>query len=114
MASGMGFSTRWERTRDSGMENEAQATTIALAIGVPLMFAGFHVLERLRLTVTVRAIVGCVLLGMGIVLADQLADGSGKLFLHPVRFGISIALLGLGINQAAAPLRAVLGKPGKS
>ena len=54
---------------------------------------------------------GCVMLGAGILVADRLADGSGRLFLHPARFGVSIALLGLGINQAAAPLRTILSKP---
>lgn len=89
------------------MGDEAQATSIALLVGVLLLFAGFHLLEQIRLNIIICTIIGCALLGAGIVIADQLADGSGRLFLHPVRFGISIALLGLGINQALAPLRMV-------
>ncbi len=92
------------------MTNETQAITIALAVGIPLMLAGFYGLKHIKPSVIVRVLIGCGMLIVGIAVVHPLVDGSGELYLHPIRLGMSIALLGLGINQVAAPLRLALGK----
>lgn len=92
------------------MADKAQATMVALAVGVPLMYAGLYALKHINPNLALRTAIGCALLIAGIILADTLANGSGALYLHPIRLGVAIALLGLGINQASAPLRAALGK----
>lgn len=90
------------------MSGDSQTEIIALAIGLPLMLVGFYALKRANLSLAIRVLIGIVMLIAGVVLAYPLV--TGDLSLHPVRLGVAVALLGLGINQIATPLRMAMGK----
>lgn len=87
---------------------ESQTLIIMLAVGGALMLAGFYGFKRAQPSVAIRVVLGIVMLVAGValaypIIADDLAD-------HAVRLGVSIALVGLGINQAATPIRLAFGK----
>ena len=90
---------------------EIQQFWIALAIGCGLMIAGAYGLKNANPTITTRVALGAVMLISGIALAYPLVTGNDSLELHQVRFGLAIALTGLGINQLAAPIRVAFGRP---
>jgi hypothetical protein len=92
------------------MDEEQITLIVATAIGVTLMIAGHYGLNRLQLNVGARAILGVAMLLAGFALVYPLIFGAGDLVQSPVRFGVCVALIGLGINQAASPIRAALGR----
>lgn len=87
-----------------------QNQTIAGAVGIAAILAGFYGFKRTQLSTIVRVALGIAMLLAGVVLLYPLMQ-AGDPWSHPVRCGLAIALLGLGINQAATPLRLALGKP---
>ena len=89
---------------------ESQDQLIAGAIGITLMLAGFYGFKRAQPSTTARVVLGVVMLLSGAALLYFLLQGDP--WSHPVRCGLAIALVGLGINQAATPLRLAIGKPG--
>jgi len=92
------------------MTDEEQRTMIiAMAIGVPLMLAGFYGIRRWQPRLLTRFFLGAIMLASGVALIYPLIYGSGDLMQSPIRFGLAIALAGLGINQIAAPVRVALG-----
>ena len=92
-------------------EVEVPQNLIALAIGFGLLLAGGHALRKINLSMTSRVLIGAVMLVSGIALIYPLLGSGGVLEAHQIRFGIAVALGGLGINQLAAPVRATFGRP---
>ena len=88
-----------------------QNLIVPIAIGFGLMLIGGYAARRLDLSLTSRVAIGAVLLVGGIALIYPLMGAGGVLDAHQVRFGIAIAMTGLGINQLSAPLRVRLGRP---
>ncbi|RYG97936.1 MAG: hypothetical protein EON58_08545 [Alphaproteobacteria bacterium] len=84
---------------------------VAIAIACGLIFLGAYAAAKIDLSVASRAAVGAVLLVGGIALIYPLIGVGGALEAHQIRFGTAVALIGLGINQLAAPLRLALGRP---
>jgi len=80
-------------------------------MGSSLMLAGAYALNKTHPSLTTRVVIGAVLLIAGISLAYPLLDGTGELASHQIRLGLAVALTGLGINQAAAPIRVAFGRP---
>lgn len=78
-------------------------------IGIGLMLLGGYALRRWNLAMPIRVGLGVAMLGAGLV-AWFVWPGLSTVVQSPVYLGLSVVLVGLGINQAAAPLRRALGK----
>lgn len=83
---------------------------IAFAVGAGLICAGAHGIQRLRVGLIARALLGAVMLTAGITLLYPLVNQDNGLKVHQISFGIAVALVGLGINQLASPVRVRLGR----
>jgi len=90
---------------------EVQQFLVAIAIGSSLMMAGAYAFNKTNPALTTRVLVGAVLVIAGFSLSYPLLDGTDVLASHQIRLGLAVALTGLGINQAAAPIRVAFGRP---
>ena len=91
------------------MDEEQRTMLIAMAIGLPLMLAGAYGIKRWQPSLATRVILGSLMLVSGIALIYPLIYGPADLMESPVRLGLAVALVGLGINQIAAPIRVAFG-----
>jgi hypothetical protein len=72
-----------------------------------MLFFGLYGLRRLQVGSATRVMLGMTVLFSGVALSCLIFD---QLMQSPVRFGFCIPLIGLGLNQATVPLRAVAGR----
>ena len=79
-------------------------------IGIGLMLLGFYGFRRLDPAMPIRVGLGAAMFAAGLV-AVFVWPGINAVVHSPIYLGITVVLLGLGINQVAAPLRRALGKP---
>lgn len=92
------------------MTEHSDATfLLAMAIGMVLMLAGFYALKALDPPMLVRVCLGGAMFAIGVV-AIAIWPGASVVVEDPVQLGVVVVLLGLGINQLAAPLRRAFGK----
>lgn len=91
--------------------DEPGSTTIllALAVGMGVMLLGFYGLRMMDPPMWARVLLGGVMLATGLC-AMYVWPGILVVVHDPIQFGTTIALMGLGINQLAAPVRRALGK----
>ena len=89
--------------------DEQRALIIAAAVGMPLMLAGFYAIKRWQPSMTTRLGLGVGMFVAGAALIYPFIFGPGDLIESPVRFGFCVPLIGLGINQMAAPFRVAAG-----
>ena len=87
-----------------------QDLILAIAISCGIILFGAHAARRINMSLTSRFAIGTVLLALGVLLIYPLI-GTGALEDHQFRYGLAVGMVGLGINQIAAPLRMRLGRP---
>lgn len=78
-------------------------------IGLGLMLLGFYTFRRLDPAMPVRVGLGAVMLVVGLI-AVFYWPGIAAVGESPFYIGVTLVLLGLGINQLAAPVRRAIGK----
>lgn len=78
-------------------------------IGMGLMLLGFYGFRRLNPPMPIRVSLGLAMFAAGLM-AVFYWPGLSAVAESPLYLGVTVVLLGLGINQAAAPLRRALGK----
>ncbi|MCD9046227.1 hypothetical protein [Luteimonas sp. MHLX1A] len=81
----------------------------ALAIAGGFIFAGARFLTARHASRSTRVVLGLALLGIGLGCCYHLIHVIGDPTGRPVYLGLVAGLVGLGINQAMAPLRAAAG-----
>ena len=87
------------------------AKVIAGLIAIAIIMGGHFGFRRAQLGMAVRVGLGLLMLAIGAALGYSFIQGADDPLAHPVRLGVVVGLIGLGINQIAAPLRAAMGKP---
>ena len=93
------------------MPVEGTAKLVAAAVAVAIIMAGIYGFRRAQLGTTARVALGLVMLASGVGLAYWLIQLADDPLSHPIRLGFVGGLVGLGINQVAAPLRLAMGRP---
>jgi hypothetical protein len=90
---------------------ELQEFWVAVVLGAGLMIGGIFALKQANPTLTTRVALGAVSFGLGIYLVYPIIVGGDVIGAHQIRLGFSIACIGFGINQLAAPVRVAFGRP---
>ena len=82
---------------------------IAVAIGTLVILGGIYTLRWVQAVILLRLSVGLVALVAGVWLGYPLVTGDTHPLNLPYLLGTAAGLIGLGINQVVAPMRAAAG-----
>ena len=90
------------------MNAHSTSQILGLAFGFGLMLTGFSVFKRSSISIGLRVVMGLAMILAGAALMYWLVRHHTPP--NPFLLGTAIALLGLGVNQAATPLRVAMGR----
>ncbi|MBJ6981952.1 hypothetical protein [Luteimonas sp. MC1572] len=82
---------------------------IPVAVAGGVVVGGARLINSKSPSLATRVLIGLILLGIGIGCGYYLIYIVQNLQQHPLLFGLAAGATGLGINQAAAPLRIAFG-----